>query len=146
MPRYCSCLTEVLRFQFQSKIVSSELFTKYNKVVLIKQYINATSCKYLLREVVFIIVAVQRGLEAIKHELKHKGYEVVELETYNYPIDAIIYEGSLMQISHISSNNMPIEMRVDGRTNYGVFMINSTGKSIDQIERMLKTRCYSPLF
>lgn len=96
-------------------------------------------------EVVFIIIAVQSGLENIRSELQKRGYEVVDLESYNYPIDAMIYEGNSFQISHISRNNMP-EMSVGKRVNYGVFIINSLGKTVDEIEDMLKTRYYSPIF
>lgn len=92
-----------------------------------------------------MVVAVQSGLENIKKELKKRGFEVVDLETYNYPIDAIVYEGNSFQISHISRNNMP-EMNSGLRANYGVFIINSLGKSIDEIEDMLESRYYSPLF
>lgn len=94
---------------------------------------------------VFIIIAVQKGLDNLKEGLRHRGYEVVDAENYKYPIDAIIYEGNSFQISYISHNNMPV-MSTGGRTNYGVFMINSLGKSLDEIEDMLKTRYYSPLF
>lgn len=94
---------------------------------------------------VFLVVAVQSSLQNIKEELKKRGFDVVDLETYNYPIDAIVYEGNSFQISHISRNNMP-EMNSGLRANYGVFIINSLGKSIDEIEDMLKSRYYSPLF
>mgnify|MGYP000350865004 CR=1 FL=1 len=94
---------------------------------------------------VFIIVAVQAGLDDLKLGLKKKGFEVVDLETYCYPIDAIVYEGNNFQISYVSRNNMP-EIEMGKRSNYGVFIINSLGKSIDEISDMLKTRYYSPLF
>lgn len=94
---------------------------------------------------VFIIVAVQNGLDEIKSGLKEKGFEVVDLETYNYPIDAIVYEGNSFQISYVSRNNMP-EMTMGRRGNYGVFIVNSLGKTIDEISDMLKCRYYSPLF
>ncbi len=94
---------------------------------------------------VFIVVAVQDGLDKLKKELSIRGFEVVNLENYNYPIDAIVYEGNSFQISHISRNNMP-EATMGMRANYGVFIINSLGKSVDDIEDMLKTRYYSPLF
>ena len=94
---------------------------------------------------VFIIIAVQKGLDILKEGLQQRGYEVVDVENYHYPIDAIVYEGNSFQISYISHNNMP-EMSVGGRSNYGVFMINSLGKSVDEVEDMLKTRYYSPLF
>lgn len=92
-----------------------------------------------------MVVAVQNSLHHIQEELKKRGFDVVDLETYNYPIDAIVYEGNSFQISHISRNNMP-EMCSGLRTNYGVFIVNSLGKSVDEIEDMLRTRYYSPLF
>lgn len=102
--------------------------------------------EYILNlEVVFIIVGVQNGLDKIKKELKSRGYEVVNLEGYNYPIDAVVYEGNAFQISYISSNNMP-EMTMGTRSGYGVFMVNASGKSIDEIDIMLRNRSYSPLF
>lgn len=94
---------------------------------------------------VFIVVAVQQGLDEIKAGLIEKGFEVVDLETYNYPIDAIVYEGNSFQISYVSRNNMP-EMTMGKRGNYGVFIVNSLGKSIEEIADMLNSRYYSPLF
>ena len=38
------------------------------------------------------------------------------------------------------------EFTMGKRAQYGVFMINSQGKTIDEIEEMLKNRCYTPLF
>ena len=94
---------------------------------------------------VLIVIGVQKGLDRIKSSLKKLGYEVVDIENYNYPIDAIIYEGNSFQISYVSGNNMPVAD--DGvRPNYGVMIINSAGRSIDEIEDMLKRRYYSPLF
>ena len=90
-------------------------------------------------------MAVQRGLENLGIELGNKGYEVVMLESYSYPIDAIVYSGSFPQVSYITGNNMP-QMRLGERSSYGVLLVNSYGKSIDDIDLMLKNRCYSPLF
>lgn len=94
---------------------------------------------------VFIIIAVQKELEEIKMRLTERGHKVVDIESYNYPIDAIIYEGNSFQISYVSGNNMP-EMTNGQRSNYGVLMINSKGKSLDCIEEMLNMRCYEHLF
>lgn len=96
-------------------------------------------------EVVFIVVAVQSGLDSLKVELRKRNFDVVDLENYNYPIDAIVYEGNSFQISHVSRNNMP-QMIMGNRSNYGVFIVNALGKSPDEIEDMLRTRYYSPLF
>jgi hypothetical protein len=95
--------------------------------------------------VVFIVIGVQKDLNEIKSALRAKGYEVVDVENYNYPIDAVVYEGNSFQISCVSSNNMPTAS-MGNRNNYGVLMINSLGKSMSQIEEMLKMRGYSQLF
>lgn len=94
---------------------------------------------------VHIIVAVHGGTDEIKKGLKEKGYEVVDIESYNYPIDAIVYEGNSFQISYVSGNNVPVMINGQ-RSSYGVFMINSQGKTVDQIDEMLRMRCYSSLF
>ena len=94
---------------------------------------------------VFIIIGVQKDLEAIKVGLRSRGYTVVDVENYNYPIDAIIYEGNSFQISYVSGNNMP-EVSMGQRNNYGVLIINSRGKSLDAIIEMLNMRCYEHLF
>lgn len=92
-----------------------------------------------------MVVAVQSGLEDIKNQLEKRGFDVVSIENYNYPVDAIIYKGNSFNISCVSRNNMP-EFTMGKRAQYGVFMINSQGKTIDEIEEMLKNRCYTPLF
>ena len=68
-----------------------------------------------------MVIGFQKGLDHIKDELKKRGYEVVDVENYNYPIDAIIYEGNSFQISYISRNNMP-QMVENQRNNYGVLL------------------------
>lgn len=94
---------------------------------------------------ILIIVAVQRGLDEIRNGLISKGYEVVDMETYKYPVDAIVYEGNSFEVSHISYNNMTY-IHSGQKTNYGVFMINSLGNTIDQIDEMLRMKCYSHMF
>ena len=94
---------------------------------------------------VFIVVAVQNCLDDIKNTLVEKGYQVVDIERYKYPIDALVYLGDSSGFSHIPSYNMP-EMVTGKRANYGIFMIDATGRSMDEIEYMLKSRYYSPLF
>jgi hypothetical protein len=110
-----------------------------------------TFCKYYFSGGVFMIVAVQRGLENIKELLRDRGYDVVTLGEYNYPIDAIVYTGQGLEASYISNNNFPhlISHTIGyDRTDrsYGVLMINATNKSIEEIDYMLKNKVYSPLF
>lgn len=81
----------------------------------------------------------------MKDALKKRGYEVVSAETYKYPIDAIVYEGSSFPISYITTSNMP-GLNSEERANYGVLMVNALGKSVEEIDFILKNRYYSPLF
>lgn len=92
-----------------------------------------------------MVVAIQKELEDIKSELEKRGFNVVYIENYNYPVDAIIYSGNSFNISYVSSNNMP-QYSMGQREQYGVFIINSKNKTIDEIEKMLKDRYYTPLF
>lgn len=100
-----------------------------------------------------MVVAVQKGMENIKEMLRNRGYEVVTLGEYNYPVDAIVYSGNTLGASYIKNNNIPnltshaygVEDTVTERS-YGVLMINAMHKSIEEIEMILKKRVYSPLF
>ena len=89
-------------------------------------------------EVVFIVVAVQNGLNKIMEGLKAKGHEVVDMGNSNNPVDAIVYEGNSFQVSYVSRDNPDY--------GYGILYINSLGKSIDQIDEMLRLGCYEHLF
>jgi len=91
-----------------------------------------------------MVIGVQQGLERIKRELRKRGYQVVNIEKYNKPVDAFIYEGNPFQVSYTTRKDNP-EMRADIRSNDRVFFINSLGKSVDEIEDMLNTRYSSPL-
>ena len=98
-----------------------------------------------------MVVAVQRGLGHIKDKLREMGYEIVTLGDYNYPIDAIVYTGSSVNTSFVTNSNMPAftshTMPMDGSSrSYGVLMVNAEGKTIAQIDQILKKRVYSPLF
>lgn len=90
-----------------------------------------------------MIVAVQSNLFSISEGLKEKGYTVVDLYTYTKPIDAVIYEGGRFDFSTITEENTSSNMSTNSRSSYGVFILCSNGKSIDEIDYMLKTRCYS---
>ena len=94
---------------------------------------------------VFIIIAVQNGLDYFKESLKKKGYTVVDIENCDYPVDALLFEGNEFQISYFSRNNRMAGK--DGeRTKDGTLIINSRGKSIEQIDEMLSMKCYEHLF
>jgi hypothetical protein len=90
-----------------------------------------------------MIVAVQSNLVNIAEGLKQKGYTVVDLYAYNQPVDAVVYEGKNFDFSAITEDNVGSSLNAVNRTGYGVFIVCSKGKSIDDIDYMLKTRCYS---
>jgi len=94
-------------------------------------------------EVTSMIVAVQSNLSSIAEGLKQKGYTVVDLYTYTKPIDAVVYEGGRFDFSTITEENTSPVMGTNARSSYGVFILCSNGKSIEEIDYMLKTRCYS---
>ena len=84
-------------------------------------------------------VAVSKGLGGIARALKERGYTVVTYGEYPYAIDAMVYLGEgLDRISFTPQN-------LSGDTP-GIFMVNATNKSIDEIDFTLKNRLYSSLF
>jgi len=91
-----------------------------------------------------MVIAIQKGIKKLRDELIQRGYTVVEAESYGYPIDAIIYEDTNYNVSHISIDNMP-SAENSIRPNFGVLMINSRNKSVDEIVEILNRRCYTPL-
>ncbi len=86
---------------------------------------------------IFLNIAVENGLESIKSYFYKKGYNIVELN--NSHIDAVIYLRSI-NLSQSISNSMSSHNKV------GILMINAYQKSNEEIERILKSRLYSPLF
>lgn len=90
-----------------------------------------------------MVVAVQTNLTSIAEGLRLRGYTVVDLYSYRNPIDAVVYEGKHFDFSAITEENTNPVMSTGGKSSYGVFIVCSNGKSIDQIDYMLKTRCYS---
>lgn len=90
-----------------------------------------------------MVVAVQSNLLSIAEGLRQRGYTVVDLYSYSKPIDAVVYEGGRFDFSAITEENTSPIMSTNSRSSYGVFILCSKGKSIEEIDYMLKTRCYS---
>ncbi len=93
-----------------------------------------------------MVVAVQSNLQEISKELSRRGYRVVDLYSYRKPIDAVVYEGQRFDFSAITEENTTPIMSTNSRPSYGVFIVCANGKTIDEIDYMLKTRCYSSFF
>ncbi len=90
-----------------------------------------------------MIVAVQSNLTNIVQGLTQRGYTVVDLYTYKKPVDAVVYEGRRFDFSSITEDNVNTSMNTDNNSGYGVFILCANGRSIDEIDQMLKTRRYS---
>ena len=93
-----------------------------------------------------MVVAVQSNLSGIAEGLRQKGYTVVDLYTYCKPIDAVVFQGNRFDFSTITDDNAGPVMSTDSKSSYGVFILCANGKSIEEIDTMLKTRCYSSFF
>lgn len=93
-----------------------------------------------------MIVAVQSNLTELSKALSQRGYNVVDLYAYRNPIDAVVYEGGRFDFSAITEENTNPVMSTSSKSSYGVFIVCANGKSIDEIDYMLKNRCYSSFF
>jgi hypothetical protein len=98
---------------------------------------------YFKEEVANMIVAVQSMFSSMAEQLKKMGYTVVDLYNYSKPIDAVVYEGGTFNFSSITEENTSAVMGINSKPSFGVFIVCSNGKSIEEIDYMLKTRCYS---
>ena len=95
-----------------------------------------------------MVIAVENGLGDISRQLRERGYTIVSYPEYAGVVDAFIYKDS------ISNSNVALQNSVEDQSleNYtssapqGVLIINARNKNITQIEEILKTRTYSPLF
>lgn len=86
-----------------------------------------------------MIVAVESTLGDLKKALKGYGYNVVDYELYNFPVDAIVYES--IHLKPCSKHNFLSE-----NLRSGILMIYAKNKTIDEIDNILRTRTYSSLF
>lgn len=90
-----------------------------------------------------MVVAITPNLKHLQDKLSDKGYKVVMLGQYDYPIDALIYTGYCPDVSFVCTNNVN---NISNSGHYGVLMINAVNKSVEELDKILKTRLYSPLF
>lgn len=91
-----------------------------------------------------MIVAVENTLNEIKDGLEKMGYTIVDLKE-SESANAIVYYRGLN--SDYSSNEMSYNTFLNGESAMeGTFLVNAYGKSIVEIDQILKNRSYSPLF
>lgn len=95
-----------------------------------------------------MVVAVENGLEELSAQLREKGYTIVSYPEYTGVVDAFIYKEKISSdIEPYQDNGLNQSIENYGSTGQkGILIINVANKSIMQIEEILKTRIYSPLF
>lgn len=86
-----------------------------------------------------MVVAVECSLKNLKNALAEIGYTAVDYETYNFPVDAIVYES--IHLKPCSKHNF-----LNEKLQSGILMIYAKNKTIDEIDNILRTRTYSSLF
>lgn len=97
-------------------------------------------------------IAVQRGLSEIKAKLEHMGHHVVYHDEVQSPVDAYIYaedndyaHQSLYTANQVLTNVFS-SVGVGLNHDIGTLLINAQNKTIDEINFILGSRVYSPLF
>ena len=96
-----------------------------------------------------MVVAVDNGLGDISGKLAERGYTIVSYPEYAGVVDAFIYKESILKDTDSYNNNNNINQSLENYTSsspQGVLIINAMNKSVSQIEEILRTRTYSPLF
>ncbi len=95
-----------------------------------------------------MVVAVENGLGDISRKLAERGYTIVSYPEYAGVVDAFIYSESILS-NNESYQNSDMNQSLENYTAsspQGVLIINAKNKNIAQIEGILRTRTYSPLF
>lgn len=90
-----------------------------------------------------MIIGVQKGLEPLGTELWNRGFNVTVADGQECRVDAFIYKGDEVRLMDIINCNRSIKPRSGCA---GVFLVDSKGKSAEEVERILRERTYSPLF
>ncbi len=89
-------------------------------------------------------IVVQEGLNDLRNSLNSLGYEVVDINENNN-VEAIVYMADGYDIQY-HNNLVNMNSGVDMTNNRGTILINATGKTVEEIDKVIKSRIYSPLF
>ncbi|WP_425448763.1 YkuS family protein [Dethiothermospora halolimnae] len=87
-------------------------------------------------------LAIQQGLDNIKEGLINRGYDVYDLDE-NQEVEAIIYMADGYNIPY---ENQMVSLRREDIGGKSAILVNATGKTIDEIDNIIKNKVYSPLF
>lgn len=88
-------------------------------------------------------VGVQEDLKDIKNELIKRGYNVTSMDGED--LDAVIYTNPKGEMPYLS-NYINMNMGFNIVNEKSGILINAAGKTIDEIEQIIKNRVYTPLF
>lgn len=80
------------------------------------------------------IIAVERGMEILKMELEKLGYAVYYIDE-KIPCDVFIFKSNL-------NNNLDSVLP----NSHGSLILNGEGKSVEEIDQIIRRGLYSPLF
>ena len=92
-----------------------------------------------------MVIAIQKGLENIKKELEDRGHDVFYIGE-NRVADAVLYK-EFDAYPYYESSGIPsgASASIGGNTAFGSLLVNVTNKSMEEIDRILEKRVYSPL-
>ncbi len=90
-----------------------------------------------------VIIAIDENLHHIKTGLQQLGYSVVDLKE-NQLTDVIIYYRDSQ--SNIFGGNLHNSFLSGLGAESGTLLINGYGKTLEEIQEIIKNRSYSPLF
>lgn len=94
-----------------------------------------------------MIVAVDENLIELKEALEQRGYKVVRLGE-NKSVDAVVYynNGDETSKGNFIMTDNSVFSGENIRSSNGVFMVNASQRSIEEIDQILKNKIYSPFF
>lgn len=98
--------------------------------------------------VIKMVIAVEAGLENISDQLRKRGYTIVSYPGYKGVVDALIYKKDMINNINEYQNSVMVDALENHNSNssQGVLVVNANNKSASQIEEILRSRIYSPLF
>ena len=95
-----------------------------------------------------MVIAVENGLGELSKALREMGYTIVSYPEYRGVVDAFIYKDEISSgIGSYQTNSLNQSLEnYESSSPKGVLIINASNKDVIQIEKILRTRIYSPLF
>ena len=84
-----------------------------------------------------MVISLAPEIMHLKEPLEERDFTVVPFGKSGVPVDALLYYDE----DFISRNGL----LMDTQTVHGVLLVNSRGKSIDDIADILRSRTYGPL-